>query len=128
MRDSFACRLDKWNSTIARCPRLRRVRAPVEDRPPGTVTRAEAADAAALEESSFSRAFRAQTGVTYQQWSRALRVAHALALMLEGDLALAEVAQYAGFGSLRSMERAFHAFLGVSPRAYRSSLRQPARS
>jgi AraC-like DNA-binding protein len=74
------------------------------------------------------RIFRLYTGVTPMRFLTRLRLETAEALLATTEpLAVAEVARRSGFASLRSMERAFHAWRGDPPAAFRSAcLRQRA--
>lgn len=87
----------------------------------------QAATAAGLEKKYFSAFFRAKVGTTFTEWIRVLRVERAAALMGAGDEMIARVAYRAGFADLRTFERAFKRYVGVTPQAYRNSVRPEAR-
>lgn len=73
---------------------------------------------ACLSERQFTRAWRAETGVSPGAYVEELRVERARAL-LEGGLGVAGAARGAGFGSPEVLRRVFHRRLGVAPGAYR---------
>lgn len=73
---------------------------------------------ACLSERQFTRAWRAETGVSPGAYVEELRVERARAL-LEGGLSVAGAARGAGFGSPEVLRRVFHRRLGVAPGAYR---------
>src|SRR5439155_14084348 len=73
---------------------------------------------ACLSDRQFTRAFRAETGVTPAAYVEALRVERARAL-LEDGLAVDAVARAVGFSSAEVLRRVFHRRLGVAPSSYR---------
>jgi transcriptional regulator GlxA family with amidase domain len=73
---------------------------------------------ACLSERQFTRAWRAETGVSPAAYVEELRVERARAL-LEGGADVAGAARGAGFGSPEVLRRVFHRRLGVAPGAYR---------
>jgi AraC-like DNA-binding protein len=91
-----------WDDAIERSPRLARARELVELRFPEPVPVPEVAAVAALERNSFSRYFTQRVGVTFSQWQRARRVAHALELLRAPEGTIEAVAHLAGFGTARS--------------------------
>jgi transcriptional regulator GlxA family with amidase domain len=68
---------------------------------------------------TFTRRFRAETGVSPQRWLIQQRVARARHLLESSDLPVDRVAREAGFGTAASLRQHLHAALGVSPTAYR---------
>jgi transcriptional regulator GlxA family with amidase domain len=78
------------------------------------------AQRAYMSERNFSRAFKAETGMTPAAYVEALRVERArLALETTAERADA-IARRCGFGTPETMRRAFARRLGVSPAAYRT--------
>ena len=78
------------------------------------------AQRAYMSERNFSRAFKAETGMTPAAYVEALRVERArLALETTAESADA-IARRCGFGTPETMRRAFARRLGVSPAAYRT--------
>jgi len=81
-----------------------------------------AAKLAGLERKYFS-AFHSKVGATFTEWVRILRVSRAMELMRIHDNSIVRIAFAAGFQDVRTFERAFKRYVGVSPRAYRASVR-----
>ena len=118
--------LESWNDALEVYPRFRRVKSRVEHEH-GTVSVAAAASAAALSEAGFSRSFHELIGVAYRDWRRVSMVSRALALVEDESRSMRQVARDAGFGSVRSFQRAFLRVVGVSPRRHRKLLRAARR-
>ncbi|WAL64772.1 helix-turn-helix domain-containing protein [Amycolatopsis cynarae] len=68
---------------------------------------------------TFSRRFRAETGLSPRSWLNQQRVLHARHLLETTTLAIERVAAESGLGSAASLRQHFSATLGVSPLAYR---------
>jgi two-component system response regulator YesN len=82
-----------------------------------------AAEIACLEPKYFSAYFREKVGLTFSAWRRRVRVAHAQTLIRAADADMEEVASAAGFGSVRTFERAFQRCVGQTPGAFRDLVR-----
>jgi transcriptional regulator GlxA family with amidase domain len=82
-----------------------------------------AAKVAGLERKYFSAFFRSKVGITFTEWIRLLRVRRSMELMRAHDDSILRIAFAAGFRDVRTFERAFKRYVGVSPTAYRSSVR-----
>ncbi len=78
-----------------------------------------AARVAGLSRYYFSRLFKRMTGVGLVDWLTARRVAEAERLLRSSDLSIRDIAEEAGFSSLRTLDRAFLSLHGISPRTYR---------
>ncbi|ADD42154.1 GlxA family transcriptional regulator [Stackebrandtia nassauensis] len=72
---------------------------------------------------TFTRRFRAEVGASPSQWLIQQRVDAARELLETSDLTTDRVARDCGFGTATSLRLHFHAELGVSPAAYRSTFR-----
>lgn len=72
---------------------------------------------------TFSRRFRAETGMSPGSWLTQQRIAHARHLLENTDLAVDTVAERAGLGTGASLRQHMRASLGVSPLAYRKTFR-----
>jgi transcriptional regulator GlxA family with amidase domain len=72
---------------------------------------------------TFSRRFRAETGMSPGNWLTNQRVEHARHLLETTDLAVDAVAEKAGLGTGASLRQHMRAALGVSPLAYRKTFR-----
>jgi transcriptional regulator GlxA family with amidase domain len=72
---------------------------------------------------TFSRRFRAETGMSPGSWLVRQRVEHARHLLETTDLPVDAVAERAGLGTGASLRQHMRAALGVSPLAYRKTFR-----
>jgi len=82
-----------------------------------------AAKVAGLERKYFSTFFHSKVGLTFTEWIRILRVERGMELMRAHDDSISRIAFAAGFRDVRTFQRAFKRYVGVSPTAYRSSVR-----
>ena len=82
-----------------------------------------AAKLAGLERKYFSAFFHSKVGATFTEWVRILRVRRAMELMRVRDDSIVRIAFAAGFQDVRTFERAFKRYVGMSPKAYRASVR-----
>jgi len=87
------------------------------------ISMADAAKVAGLERKYFSAFFHSKVGITFTEWIRLLRVRRSMELMRAHDDSIPRIAFAAGFRDVRTFERAFKRYVGVSPTAYRSSVR-----
>ncbi|MFI7677912.1 GlxA family transcriptional regulator [Actinophytocola sp. NPDC049390] len=72
---------------------------------------------------TFSRRFRAETGMSPGTWLTRQRIEHARHLLETTDLSVDAVAEQAGLGTGASLRQHMRATLGVSPLAYRKTFR-----
>jgi len=79
-----------------------------------------------LSEGSFSRLFRQHTNSTVPEYVNRLRIAHACRLLAETDKTVSEIVQTCGYRSPAHFQRQFQKIHGVSPKAYRQSVRKPS--
>ncbi len=63
---------------------------------------------------TLARLFRAETGMSFQQWRRQLRMTEALARIAQG-VSLAKVASAVGYASMPAFGAAFRATFGATP-------------
>jgi len=68
---------------------------------------------------TFTRRFRAETGMSFGRWLGRQRVERARDLLESTDLPIDQIASLCGFGTAASMRQHLHATLGVAPSAYR---------
>jgi len=98
------------------CPRLSKVKQHVEQNFSGPITLAQAAHVAGLEKTYFSKYFHERTGVCFKDWIGLMRIKRAIAMLMNHDYNITELAFAVGFQDLRTFERAFKKFVGVTPR------------
>ena len=88
---------------------------------------AEAARAAGFEKKYFSAFFHSKVCMPFSEWIRVLRVTRAAQYMQEHDESILRVAFAAGFRDVRTFERVFKRYVGVTPSSYRASVRPESR-
>jgi transcriptional regulator GlxA family with amidase domain len=81
------------------------------------------ADHARMSVRTFSRRFRAETGMPPGTWLTQQRIEHARHLLETTDLPVDAVAERAGLGTGASLRQHMRTALGVSPLAYRKTFR-----
>lgn len=84
---------------------------------------ASMADHARMSVRTFSRRFRAETGLPPGSWLTQQRLQHARHLLETTDLPVDGVAEAAGLGTAASLRQHLRATIGVSPLAYRRTFR-----
>lgn len=99
--------------------RMRKLIAEVSNEPGGDLSLANLASRAAMSERTFSRTFKAETGVSPGAFVEISRTDRAKVLLESSDWSLARVAERAGFGSVSNLHRAFKRRVGVTPSQYR---------
>jgi transcriptional regulator GlxA family with amidase domain len=77
---------------------------------------------------TFSRRFRAETGLSPGQWLLRQRLEHARHLLETTDLPVDRVAAEAGLGTAASLRQHLKTTLGVSPLSYRKTFKPPAQA
>lgn len=75
---------------------------------------------------TFSRRFRAETGLSPGRWLLRQRLEHARHLLESTDLTVDRVAAEAGLGTAASLRQHLRGSLGVSPLGYRKAFRPPS--
>ena len=103
--------------------RLRKVQRFVEEHYADRITLKNAADIACLEEKYFSTYFHSKTGVRFVEWITWVRIAHAMELLRREDKPISVVSEATGYCDLRTFERAFKKRTGMSPTAFKRSVR-----
>jgi len=99
--------------------RLIRVLDYIADNPAGDLSLDALAEVAAMSRFHWHRVFHAMTGETAAQAVRRIRLHRAAVWLVQTDLPLGEIADRAGYGSPRSLARAFALQYGCSPAAFR---------
>jgi len=105
------------NHTAAESPLLRAVRN-VERNYEQKVRQSALAATAGMSSSAFSRAFKAEFGITFSQYLARYRIGRACDLLRQGARSMTNVGQAVGFDDASHFARTFRAVLGVSPSAY----------
>ncbi|WP_436791833.1 AraC family transcriptional regulator [Yinghuangia sp. YIM S10712] len=85
----------------------------------GSVTADEVCRAVAVSERTLRRRFRAATGMTWRQYLLHSRLLHAMTLLARQDDTVLGVATAVGFDSASAFSRAFQAYSGQTPTAFR---------
>jgi len=80
----------------------------------------QAAKWAGMSPSTFTRAFKARTGMGFPAYMTRLRVEHAKTLLVSGNLPVAQVAHDCGFSTPTYFIQAFRRMEGVTPSQYRA--------
>ncbi|MEV0621264.1 helix-turn-helix domain-containing protein [Nonomuraea sp. NPDC050404] len=80
---------------------------------------------AAMSTRSLSRRFRARMGLTPLQWLLEQRVQRVRELLETTDLPVERIARTTGFGSVEALRHHFAKQVGTTPRAYRTTFRDP---
>ncbi|MEV0774293.1 GlxA family transcriptional regulator [Streptomyces sp. NPDC050433] len=96
---------------------LRRLKEPI--------TLGQLAAREAMSVRNFNRRFRDEVGMTPMNWLIQQRVERARELLEESDLPVDQVAAQTGLGTAANLRQHFHAALGISPSAYRTTFRGP---
>jgi AraC-like DNA-binding protein len=79
------------------------------------------ADIAALSVSGFHRLFRRHTRLSVSDYIAELRIGQACALLANGSVPVAHIADLVGYRNLANFNRQFRALKGVTPRQFRRS-------
>lgn len=83
------------------------------------ITLLEAAEALGVSQFKLSRICNQEIGIGFNAYLRFMRVTMAKRRLAFSDLSMSEIAQAAGFESLRTFNRAFSRETGTTPRDYR---------
>lgn len=83
------------------------------------ITLSEVAGRCAMSTFAFSRAFKKELGVTFQDYLIRLRIDRAQQLLSNPQLSVTDVASAAGFGDLSHFTRTFRRHVGTSPSSFR---------
>lgn len=84
---------------------------------------AELAAAFNYSEKYLGRLFKQRTGHTVKEYCNRIRISQARALLTDTALSVADIASQVGFNNITYFDRQFQKTVGISPRAYRNSLR-----
>jgi transcriptional regulator GlxA family with amidase domain len=101
--------------------RLRRIKEFVECNLSGDLSLKCVAPRVGLTAKSLSAHFRRKTGVRYSEWVTSLRVHRAREILMSSNTTITDAAWDAGFRDLRTFERVFKRYTGMTPRDFRAA-------
>jgi two-component system response regulator YesN len=104
-------------------PRLKKVKEYVDQHLEDEISLATAAQIAGLEEKYFSTFFHKKTGICFTHWIARARIKRAMDMLSAQDHTITEIAFAVGFRELRSFERTFKKRTGMTPQAFKRSVR-----
>ena len=87
---------------------------------PDAITMREVARLTHYDYRYFSTYFKDKVGIGFSEWLRLLHVDRAAFLLSHRRVGIERAAQDAGFGSVRTCERAFKRFCGLTPAKFRA--------
>jgi AraC family transcriptional regulator len=102
-------------------PWLRRAREMIVEHFPETLTLTQIATEVGVHPVYLATAFRQKFGVTVGEFVRRLRIEHACAELVKGDLPLVSIAMQAGFVDQSHFSKAFKLYMGTTPSNYRKN-------
>ncbi len=85
------------------------------------ITLAEVSKLANMTEASFSRFFKARTGITFMDSLLEMRLGHASRLLIDTTQSIAEVAYNCGFNNISNFNRLFKKKKGCTPKEFREN-------
>jgi two-component system response regulator YesN len=85
------------------------------------ITLADVARSVSLSKFHFCRAFRQETGLSFREHLRGLRIARAKTLLADTRLTITEIAFGIGFNDLSYFDKVFTKIVGVTPTDYREA-------
>jgi AraC family transcriptional regulator len=85
-----------------------------------TLTLAQVAAQVGVHPVHLATTFRQKYGITIGEFVRKLRIEHACAELIEGNLPLAAIALQAGFADQSHFSKVFKSYIGTTPARYRS--------
>jgi AraC-like DNA-binding protein len=91
----------------------------IESRLGQRITLRQVAEACGFTSFAFSRAFKKELGITFQEYLVRLRIDRAQRLLADPRMSVTAVAGAAGFGDLSHFSRTFRRYVGTSPSDYR---------
>ena len=103
-------------------PRLKKVKRYVDEHIEDKISLATAAQVAALEEKYFSTYFRKKAGICFTDWLAHARIKRAVDMMRVHDYTITWIAFAVGFREIRTFERAFKKYTGMTARAFKTTI------
>lgn len=98
---------------------LRRLKLYVDANWQGNIRLTDAARNIGVSASRLSALFHEKTGLRFSDWLNMCRIEKAMAQLVETDRSVAEISSNVGFQCVRTFERSFRKFCGVSASEYR---------
>jgi two-component system response regulator YesN len=114
---------DRQSEAFDYYPRLSHVNHYVNQHFSENITLHKAAQIACLEEKYFSAFFHEKTGMCFSHWLAQLRIDKAKEIIKTNNTSITETAFNVGFGNLRTFERAFKKYTGVTPQIFKRTIR-----
>ena len=102
---------------------LRQAREMIREHFPEALTLTRIAAEVGVHPVYLATAFRQKFGLTIGEFVRQLRIEHACAELVKGDLSLAAIALQAGFVDQSHFSKVFKLYLGMTPHKYRTLVR-----
>ena len=87
------------------------------------ITLEQAADIAAMSKFHFTRYFKEQTGQTFHSYLSRVRISRVEEYLVNSDFSITDIAYKSGFSSLKTFNRIFKTYTGISPSVYRNGKR-----
>ena len=88
------------------------------------ITLDEVANALYVSKSYVSHIFCCKLKINFRNYINTLRVNKAVSLLRHSNISATEAAEQSGFGSMRTFNRAFVKYMGVTPREYKGNIRR----
>ncbi|MEO5716814.1 MAG: AraC family transcriptional regulator [Luteolibacter sp.] len=106
--------------------RLDRLLEWLESRLAEPITQQEAAATIQMSPAAFSRWFKLNMGCVFSRYLNEIRVARVCSEIAHGKLSITEAAYLSGFNNLSNFNRRFLEVTGLTPKAFRVQIQQPA--
>ncbi|EUJ32885.1 AraC family transcriptional regulator [Listeria cornellensis] len=119
VRDSAEDATSKSQETLEK---LQQIFAYVEDHYQETITLQQVADHVGFSSYYFTKLFKRNMGITFMTFVNDYRLSKAKWILLNEETPVTEVAELAGFSSVKTFHHAFKRAMGVSPLKYRRTI------
>nr|WP_220132266.1 MULTISPECIES: AraC family transcriptional regulator [Listeria] len=119
VRDSAEDATSKSQETLEK---LQQIFAYVEEHYQETITLGQVADHVGFSSYYFTKLFKRNMGITFMTFVNDYRLSKAKWILLNEETPVTEVAELAGFSSVKTFHHAFKRAMGVSPLKYRRTI------